>query len=92
VLEQEGLGPEALASVYFGTELHKSGHCVVEESLVGFAEVTLAVPVAGVTCGGAVFHTAAPADGEAATDEALITELLLGTGELALLSGGGELL
>ncbi len=63
---------------------------MVEESLVGFAEVALAVPVAGVRCGGSVFHTAAPADGKAAADEALVTELLLSAGEPALFVGGGE--
>ncbi len=65
---------------------------MVKESLVGFAEIALTVPIAIVTCGGPVFHAAATADGKAAADEALIAKLLFGAGELAFFGGGGEFL
>lgn len=84
------MGLDGCAGIYLSGELHKSGHCVVKEALVAFAEITLAVPITIVSCRGPVFHTAAPTDGEAAADEALVAELLLGTGELTFFGGGGE--
>jgi hypothetical protein len=73
------------AGAYVRGNLHKAREGVIEESLVTFAEVRLLGDIA------LVLHAASTAKGKVAAEQALVAEILFGSGKVAFFFGGCKL-
>ena len=72
-----------------GGNLHKPRYRMIEEPLIGIAEIALPAIVFFIERR-PVLHTAAPTDGQVPADKALVAEVCLGSGKSSLFAARGE--